>query len=137
METHYIHKLRAQKLKITPKRQAILDYFIKEGRNLTPEQVWEKLKKVFKNLGYPSVYRNLESFKECGILVKIQREDRRLCYALCTANESAHHHHHIVCILCGKVDDVEGCVLSGIKNASGYKVLKHMVQLEGLCPKCV
>ncbi len=136
MNTQYIQKLKAQKLKITPKRQAILDYFIKEGRNLTPEQVWEKLKKTFKHLGYPSVYRNLESFKDCGILVKIQREDRRLCYALCTAHESAHHHHHIICIKCGKVDDVEGCVLSGIKNASGYKVLKHTVQLEGLCPKC-
>jgi Fe2+ or Zn2+ uptake regulation protein len=136
MNIPYLQKLKAQKLKITPKRQAILDYFIKEGRNLTPEQVWEKLKKVFKNLGYPSVYRNLESFKECGILVKIQREDRRLCYALCPSHESTHHHHHIVCIKCGKVDDVEGCVLSGIKNASGYKVLKHIVQLEGLCPKC-
>ena len=88
-------------------------------------------------MGYPSVYRNLESFKDCGILVKIQREDRRLYYALCNIHEGHQHHHHIVCIKCGKVDDVEGCVLSGVKNASGYKVLKHIVQLEGLCPKCV
>ena len=137
MHTQYIQKLKAQKLKITPKRQAILDCFIKEGRFLTPEQVWEKLKKSFKHLGYPSVYRNLESFKDCGILTKIQREDRRLYYALCNIPEGHLHHHHIVCIKCGKVDDVEGCVLSGVKNASGYKVLKHIVQLEGLCPKCV
>jgi Fe2+ or Zn2+ uptake regulation protein len=137
MNTQHIQKLRAQKLKITPKRQAILDYFIKEDSYLTPKQVWEKLKKNFKHLGYPSIYRNLESFKDCGILVKIQREDRLLCYALCNSHESNHHHHHIVCIKCGKVADVEGCVLSGVKNASGYKVLKHTVQLEGLCPKCV
>ena len=137
MNTQHIQKLKAQKLKITPKRQAILEYFIKEGRYLTPEQVWEKLKKSFKHLGYPSVYRNLESFKDCGILTKIEREDRRLYYALCNIHEGNPHHHHIVCIKCGKVDDVEGCVLSGVKNAGGYKVLKHVVQFEGLCPECV
>ncbi len=136
MDKHYIQKLRAQKLKITPKRQAILDYFIKEGSYSTPKQVWEKLKKKFKHLGYPSIYRNLESFRECGILTKIQIEDGRLCYALCHSHHGAHHHHHIICIKCKKVDDVEGCALSGIKTASGYKVLKHTVQLEGLCPKC-
>src|SRR5208283_3933591 len=119
MYTPHIQKLKAQKLKITPKRQAILEYFIKEGCYLTPEQVWEKLKKSFKHLGYPGVYRNLESFKDCGILTKIQREDRRLYYALCNIHEGHLHHHHIVCIKCGKVDDVEGCVLSGVKNAGG------------------
>lgn len=136
MENSLISKLKAKKLKLTPKRQAILDYFSHEGKYLTPEKVWQHLKGQFRHLGFPSVYRNLESFTECGILVKIQRDDRRLCYALCHSHARAHHHHHIVCIKCGKVDDVEGCVLSGIKNASGYKVLKHFVQLEGLCPKC-
>jgi len=137
MNIQYTQKLKAQKLKITPKRQAILDCFIKEGRYLTPEQVWEKLRKNSKRLGVPSVYRNLESFQDRAIRVRIQREDRRLYYALCNIHEAHQHHHHIVCIRCGKVDDVEGCVLSGVKNASGYKVLKHIVQLEGLCPKCV
>ena len=136
MNTQYIQKLRAQGLKITPRRQAILEYFIKEGRHLTPDQVWEKLKKNFKHAGFPSVYRNLETFNNCGILTKIQREDRRLYYALCNIHGDHHHHHHIVCIKCGKVDDVEGCTLGAIKNTNGYKVLKHFVQLEGLCPQC-
>jgi len=139
MNDAYLDKLKANKFKLTPKRQAILDCFVHEGRYLTPENVWESLKKQFKHLGLPSIYRNLETFEECGILVKIQKEDRRLYYALCQCSHEethVHHHHHIVCIKCGKVADVEGCVLSGIKNASGYRVLKHFVQLEGLCPKC-
>ena len=136
MHSTHIHKLKEQKLKVTPKRQAILDCFIKEGSHLTPEQVWGKLKKNFKQLGFPSIYRNLEIFADCGILVKIQRDDRRLYYALCQSHEKTHHHHHIVCIKCGKVDDVQGCAIAGIKSASGYKILKHFVQLEGLCPRC-
>jgi len=136
MITPLLQKLKSQKLKITPKRLAILELLLKEGRHLTPEQVWEKLKKSFKHLGFPSIYRNLETFSNCGILVKIQKEDRRLYYALCNAHEGFHHHHHIVCVKCGKVDDVEGCTLGAIKNTNGYKVLKHFIQFEGLCPRC-
>lgn len=139
MEKAHIDKLREQKLKLTPKRQAILNYFVQEGRYLTPEHVWENLKFQFKHLGLPSIYRNLEAFESCGILVKIQREDRRLYYALCQSQCAGdhHHHHHIVCVKCGKVDDVEGCSLAGLTKVSGYKVLKHIVQLEGLCPTCI
>ena len=104
---------------------------------MSPEQVWGKLKKHFKQLGLPSIYRNLEAFEACGILVKIQREDRRLYYALCHDHAGGHHHHHIVCVKCGKVDHVDGCALANMVKASGYKVLKHFVQLEGLCPKCL
>ncbi len=134
--TTYIEKLKSQRLKFTPRREAILNYFIKEGRCLTPEDVWNQLKKNFKRIGFPSVYRNLESFEDCGILVKIQREERRLYYALCHSH-SNDHHHHIVCVKCGKVEDVDGCALASMGRASGFKVLKHFVQLEGLCPKCV
>ena len=140
MQTTHIQKLRALKFKLTPKRQAILDYFIKEGRYLTPEHIWGKLKKDFKHLGLPSIYRNLDTFESCGILVKIQREDRRLYYALCHSSHGhekhQHHHHHIVCVKCGKVANVEGCALAGMNKVSGFKVLKHIVQLEGLCPQC-
>lgn len=133
----FIDTLKSKKLKLTPKRQAILDCFVAEGKYLTPEHVHETLKKHFKRLGLPSIYRNLETFEACGILVKIKREDRRLYYAMCHEHEHAHHHHHIVCVKCGKVDEVEGCVLANMVKISGYKVLTHFVQLEGLCPTCI
>ena len=139
MNTTHIAKLKSQKLKLTPKRKAILDCFVKAGKHLTPEDVWKSLKSTFKRLGLPSIYRNLESFVKCEILVKIYREDRRLYYALCQSHAHSdyhHHHHHIVCVKCGKVDDVEGCMFADIKTVNGYKVLKHTLQLDGLCPKC-
>ena len=140
MNTTHIAKLKSQKLKLTPKRKAILDCFVAQGKHLTPDDVWKVLKRKFKSLGLPSIYRNLESFTECGLLAKIHREDRRLYYALCQSHANSHHHHHhhhIVCIKCGKVDDVDGCMFEKMDKVSGYKVIKHTVQLEGLCPKCI
>ena len=138
MKNNYIDKLRSKDLKLTPKRGAILDYFIKEGRCMTPEHVWKMLKVRFKQLGLPSIYRNLEQFESCGILTKIQKEDRKLYYALCpSADESLsnHEHYHILCIECGKVDDVDHCSLPEIKT-DGFKVLSHFLQFEGLCAQC-
>ncbi len=137
MKSPLHNKLKSKRFKLTPKRAAILDYFAQEGKCLTPESVWENLKKSFRHLGLPSIYRNLEVFESCGILVRIQREDRRLYYALCQSkDEIHHHHHHILCVKCGKVDDVQGCALAGVKTP-GYRILKHFLQLEGLCPNCV
>ena len=134
--TVFTQQLKDKRLKVTPKRRAILDCFVQQGRCLTPEQIRDQLKQQFNRLGLPGIYRNLEAFEACGILVKIQRQDRRLYYALCQGHTQGHHHHHIVCIKCGKVDDVHGCALAGTIQASGYKVLHHLIQLEGLCPRC-
>ncbi len=136
MKMPLLEQLKAKHLKLTPKRKAILDCFSGENKCLSPEQVWEKLRKDFKHLGLPSIYRNLETFESCGILVKIQKDDRRLYYALCRGHVSGHHHHHIVCVRCGRVDEVDGCGLMETVKVSGYKVLKHFVQLEGVCPQC-
>ena len=95
MNTDQLKKLKQDHFKITPKRLAILDLFDKKDRCLTPEVIWEHLKKTFKQSGMPSVYRNLELFVKQGILVKVDRQDRKRYYALCH-DHSGHHHHHSV-----------------------------------------
>ncbi len=130
----HCEKLRSHGLKITPKRQAIIAFFEKAKRTLRPEEVWTPLKKKFGRLGLPSVYRNLESLVECGILTRIHKFDNNRHYALCHASE--HHHHHIVCVKCGKIGEFESCRLEKITAVEGFRVLKHFVQLEGVCAGC-
>ncbi|MGE0268680.1 MAG: Fur family transcriptional regulator [Candidatus Omnitrophota bacterium] len=132
----YIDSLKNSGFKITPKRLAIIELFLKENRVLTPDEVWVPLKKDFGQLGLPSVYRNLESLVECGVLTKIHQFDNKRYYGLCHAPDHTHHHHHIVCTTCGKVGEFEGCQLTEIKKIKGFKVLRHFVQLEGLCTDC-
>jgi Fe2+ or Zn2+ uptake regulation protein len=128
-------KLRKNKIKMTPKRLAILEHLEKEGKCVTPERVWEYLRKKFAHCGLPSIYRNLELFEKYGILVRIYLSDRKSYYALCHDHEGEHH-HHIVCVDCGRVDDLPICNFPKIKSINGFKILGHMTQVEGLCPGC-
>ncbi len=134
MDELYLNKLCENNFKLTPKRRAIIDFFLSKKRYLTPEAVWEELKKKFAHLGLPSIYRNLELFSKCGILAKIQRPDRKLYYGLC--NSKNKHHHHIICVKCGKVGEFSDCDLFKKKAIKGFKIVSHSLQIEGICSSC-
>ncbi len=131
----YIGKLKDSGFKLTPRRQAIIGLFVDGKSHLTPEEVWEKLKKQFARCGLPSVYRNLETLVGCGILTRIQKFDRKKHYGLCSSS-GYEHHHHITCIKCGKVDEIKDCAIKDIRKINGYKVVSHFMQVNGICSSC-
>ncbi|MDE2222883.1 MAG: transcriptional repressor [Candidatus Omnitrophica bacterium] len=135
MNADYLQQLKKGRFKITPKRRAILELFDQKDKCLSPEAIWDHLKKTFKRSGLPSVYRNLEIFVKQGILVRVDREGRKRYYALCH-DHSGHHHHHIVCVDCGKVDDLPECPLPDLKGIKGFKILNHSMQINGICNEC-
>ena len=131
----YLQKLREHHFKLTPRRQAILRIFQEKSRALSPEEIFFLLKTIFKKVGLPSVYRNLETMNSIGILFKVQRPDRRLYYGLCQAKKGEHH-HHIVCVECGKIGVFPECQLFDCKEIGEFEILSHSLQLEGLCSQC-
>ena len=132
-ETH-INRLKENRIKLTPKRRAIISFFENQDRCMAPETVWESLRKQFAHFGLPSVYRNLDLFEKCGILTKVQKSDRRLYYALCKSDRQKQH--YLLCVECGKVDDLPVCFLDHEETLKGFKILNHSVQVEGVCPDC-
>ena len=135
MRQIYLDKLREHDLKLTPRRLAIIDFFLKKRTYLTPERVWKNIRREMGRCGLPTVYRNLEQLSQCGILTKIQRFDRKRHYGLCTI-KGDRHHHHIVCVKCGKVGEVECPDLFKHRRVAGFRVVGHFVQLEGVCSDC-
>ena len=135
MDKIYLDKLRENNFKLTPRRIAIIDFFLSMERYLNPEVVWNGLRKKFKHLGLPSSYRNLELFSKCGILTEIRMPDRRLYYGLCKAKDNKHH-HHTICVKCGKVGEFSDENLFEKKTINGFKILNHFLQIEGICSDC-
>lgn len=137
--TCYIKMLREADLKVTPKRKAIIMFFLKNERYFTPEEVWLALKKRFGHLGFPTIYRNLKELENIGILVRINRPDQRLYYAICHLGKKRAH-HHFVCQRCGRVSEVEFCnfedIARDIEEKLGCRIISHFMQIEGLCSKC-
>lgn len=136
MLEHYFIKIREKGLKLTPLRKAIVKLFIDQASHMTPEDAWSKLKEKFRQCGLPSVYRNLESLVECGILTRIQLFDNKKHYGLCTS-EKGHHHHHIVCVNCGRVDTISECAITRKRKIKGFRIIDHYVQVNGICEDCL
>lgn len=139
MDAQYHERLRGNNLKVTPKRRAVIGIFLRTRKCFGPRQIWQSLKPDFPRLGLPSIYRILEELRGCGILDRMERRDRRLCYALCTVHDAGHH-HHFVCRKCERVEEVDFCnfrELAGlIEKQLGGKVESHDLRVEGLCKHC-
>jgi len=130
--------LKKINLKITPKRIAILEILIEKSVYLSPEEIWEKMKKRFKKIGLPTVYRNLEELSEKNMISKVNHPTRQLYYYFCL-NQS--HHHHFICLSCRKVEDLNFCGVKEVEEEVEKKirgrVYSHIFQVNGLCRNCL
>ncbi len=137
-DTDFSNILRSLNLKITPKRLAILDILMNEAAYLSPEEIWTKMKKQFRRIGLPTIYRNLGELSERNIISKVTHPNRQLYYYFC-ANRS--HHHHFVCLSCRSVEDINFCALDElrkeVKRKHNGKVISHIFQANGYCRNCV
>ena len=137
MHEEFRQALRDLGLKVTPSRLALLQTLADSSIYLSAEEVWVKLKEGLREVGLPTVYRNLEELAEGGLLSKVLHPSRKLYYYLC---RNKVHHHHFVCVSCRKVEDIGVCAMETISREIGKtvrgKVLSHTFQVEGLCESC-
>jgi len=138
MENDFYRILKGLKLKVTPKRIAIMEIMAAEKTYMSPDELRSKLKQRFKNIGLPTVYRNLEELAKEGVIIKIIHPDRKLYYFYCHRKE---HHHHFVCVSCRRVEDITFCGMEEIKKEveDGLKghMVSHMLQVYGFCKNCL
>ena len=136
---NYFARLKQNGHRVTPKVRAVVELFLECGTILDPFEVQSKLQKRFRGIGLPTIYRILESLAGCGILMTATNEDRHLRYFICRDIE-AEHHHHFICRQCGKVAEVNLCLMEEVsrfvKRHLKAKVQSHFLQIEGLCAQC-
>ena len=129
--------LKQLKLKVTPRRQEIMNCLGAEQSYLSADEVWSRIKSRLGRIGLPTVYRILDELAEAGVITRIFLSDRKQYYFLCS-NQG--HHHHFVCEACRRVEDLEQCGLDrvsrDIARRSGGRVTSHILQINGICGSC-
>ena len=98
----------------------------------------ELLEAVRANLGSAdpsSVFRATVTLEQGGLIDRLDLGDGRSHYEL-----RDDHHEHVRCESCGRVEEVEGCVLSDasarIEANTGFVVNSHQIVFVGRCPDC-
>ncbi|WKB55385.1 Fur family transcriptional regulator [Eleftheria terrae] len=117
----------------TRQRSAIREAIVAAERPLLPQEVLEAAQPSVPGLGIATVYRNLKSLVEDGVLqaVTLPGENPRFEPA------GRQHHHHFQCLRCQRVFDVHACPgdLSRLAPA-GFTVEDHDLTLYGRCSDC-
>jgi Fur family transcriptional regulator, ferric uptake regulator len=132
---NYAPQLRAQGLRMTPQREAILHVLHHAGGHLSPTQVYQKARKEFPSLTEPTVYRTLEYLAEKKFLLAAHMGNGKIVYEL-----AENQHHHLICHKCGGTVEIDHSPLEllyrQLETSTGYKLDSSHVTFFGLCPKC-
>ena len=117
----------------TQQKQAIMAVFQACARPLSSQEILTLSQASVAQLGIATVYRNLKSMVQDGVLQTVSLPGEAPRYELA----HLHHHHHFHCRLCDKVFDVHGC-LKGVHELApaGFIVESHDITLYGACSEC-
>lgn len=117
----------------TRQRAAIADAFTSEGRPLSPQEVLDVAGASVPALGIATVYRNLKSMTEEGLLQVVSIPGEAPLYE----PASLEHHHHFQCKVCHRVFDIDQCPGDLSRMAPrGFVVEGHDITLHGQCSDC-
>lgn len=129
-----LDKLKAKGLKHTKKREDLIRLFSEEDRYLSAKMVQSKMQVEYPNLSFDTIYRNLSSFVDIGILEMTELNNERLFRISCSTHG---HHHHFICQQCGSTKQLEMCPLDFFQQQlGGCELLSHRFEIFGICEKC-
>ncbi|AVP37100.1 transcriptional repressor [Staphylococcus felis] len=133
-------QLQQSSYKLTPQREATVRVLIEnEADHLSAEDVYLKVKEKAPEIGLATVYRTLELLAELKVVDKVSFGDGVSRFDL-RKEGSEHFHHHLVCMECGRVDEIEEDLLpkveERVENEFNFKILDHRLTFHGVCKDC-
>jgi Fur family peroxide stress response transcriptional regulator len=133
--------LRAHGLRPTIPRQTILSALRRTTAHPTVDALRSMLRADGHSVGIATVYQNLDRLVDTGLVLRFLDADGLMRF---DADTSAHD--HLVCVVCGRIDDVHADpklhdrasrAVAGLAKAHpDWKVERVHVELLGRCPAC-
>lgn len=132
--------LAERNIRYTRGRKALIKAVQLAGGPLSAAELHSQVKR---SVPISSLYRSLATLEEAGVLSLHHGQGKIARFEL--AEWLTGHHHHVLCIECGKVDDVEldddsEQLLERLATVAGgqlgFQESGHRLEIEGLCRKC-
>ena len=136
-QEEYKTMLQEAGLRVTSHRMTVLSAVAKVKQPITVYELVGTLRKK-DNIDQATVYRNLSSLHESGLLRRLDFNHGHAHYELETGRAS----HQLVCNTCETVEKIEGvsvddAVKKMLKKSTKFKnTTTHSIEIYGLCKKC-
>ena len=122
--------------RMTPQRLYILQALVESNSHPSAEEIYAQVHLVLPMTSLATVYKTLETLRDMGEALEMQVGDGRRHYD----GVRPCFHPHVVCIGCGRIEDVEIEGLGGLpmqaRQSSGYQIHAQRVEFYGLCRAC-
>lgn len=126
--------LTSKGLRVTEQRLSLLREMAKVKSPISHPELTERMSGS--GLDRATVYRNLLTLADSGVLVRAQLGDQVWRYELPRTLSSDHSHHpHLVCEDCGNVRCLPAGTIKVSGEATKYQISE--VQLRGRCATCL
>lgn len=129
-----LERLKASGGRMTKKRGRVLGALFTMDRPASAEEIRERAELTASDL--VTVYRNLETFEQLGVLQRVPLENGTQLFELTAPDE---HYHHLICRECHKAKRLDICVSREAVNKAkshGYSQIAHLMEVYGLCEEC-
>ncbi len=124
-----------EKIRMTRQRKIILEDVRTSRNHPTAYEVYESVRKRLPNISLGTVYRNLETLSENGVIRRLELPESKRRY-----DGRLSRHYHVKCTRCGKVEDLKLDPMEAVERTagetSGYKIIDHQLEFSGICPEC-
>ncbi len=123
--------------RMTRLRRSLAEVFSRAASPLSPRHILERLQARGLSTHKTSVYRELESLLEQGLIREVTFDDGQPRYERATEG----HYHHIICLGCKKVDRVKldhdlDQAERHIERRTRFRIQRHSLEFYGYCPTC-
>ncbi len=133
--------LKKHGYKFTWQRKLILDFLSDNmDKHLSCDEIFDMIVVDNPEIGIATIYRNLLTFDQLGIVSKLNLGDGINRYELKDSSEEGHHHHHLICVNCDKIIEVKKDLLDDlenmVENELEFKIMDHSLKFYGYCSDC-
>lgn len=130
-----VEVLKSKGLKATPQRISILKELNKK-EHPTIDELYSKIKKDFPSISLATVYKNINTLKECGVVT-----ERSLVNSKSRFDIHIEPHIEIVCPKCGKIEDYKHSketleILNNLQKSIDLDIEGFDIAAYSLCEEC-
>ncbi len=120
----------------SPVRDALREIFSRpEHQVLTLDELLDGVRARIGSADYSAVFRAAAVLEAEGTIQRFDLGD-----GLSRFESRREHHEHVLCGTCGRVAEIEGCLLEdavkAVESSTGYRLEGHSLVLTGVCPDC-
>jgi len=131
----YIELLKTHNLKATFQRMNIIEIVDKNG-HIDIDGIYEQIKQKLPTISLATVYKNILSMTQSGVLVEVPIVGKKSKYELKEAD-----HIHLVCTDCGAVEDkdcidISSQALTSLTSKESFVLDTKQINLYGICKNC-